>query len=154
MTLTLTIVITLIVKIKIIIVSGKHDITNAAITPMEVSITYWGVQSHHTTATIIVIIIIIIIVFFIVFELFSDYPHHHYCCIKIVNLIVFPLSSSSSNSVPSLSLSFSLYPTPRIALSVGWSVGPWQNFSKISAHNILATKRATGDPLVSKRPDF
>ena len=50
---------------------------------MEVSITYWGVQSHHTTATIIVIIIIII--------------------------IVFPLSSSFSNSVPSSSLSFSLY---------------------------------------------
>ena len=40
------------------------------------------------------------------------------------------------NSIP-----FFLNPTPRIALFVGPSVR-----DKISAHNILATKRATGDP--------
>ena len=38
---------------------------------------------------------------------------------------------------------------------VHWSVGPLVTFfTPSNAHDISATKRATGDPLVSKRPDF
>ena len=42
-------------------------------------------------------------------------------------------------------------PTPRNALPVGWSV---TFFTPSNAHDISATKRATEDQLVSKRPDF
>ena len=54
-----------------------------------------------------------------------------------------------------LSLSCLIYPTPRNALSVGWFVRSSVTcFTPFNAHNISATKRATGYPLVSKRPDF
>ena len=43
------------------------------------------------------------------------------------------------------------HPTPRIALSVRSFV---TFFTPSNAHDIWATKRATGDTLVSKRPDF
>ena len=36
---------------------------------------------------------------------------------------------------------------------VRWFVRPLKSTTS-NAHDILATKRATGDPLVSKRPDF
>jgi len=45
----------------------------------------------------------------------------------------------------------STYPTPRNALFVRSYP---TIFTPSNAHDISATKRATGDPLVSKRPDF
>ena len=47
------------------------------------------------------------------------------------------------------------HPTPRNALFVGIpQFLPHLTRTIILCHNISATKRATGDPLVSKRPDF
>ena len=104
--------------------------------------------------------------YFLSFQNWDSYPYLNFTTILIIKAQLQThshlhpecslLPTSTCLALPPISSQNSLsLPTPRNALSVRplvrWSV---TFFTPSNAHDISATKRATGDPLVSKRPDF